>query len=551
MLKKILKTLYLFSLFNIIKAADAPVQIEAKKITIIDLLTNEEFKTTDTSNIELGAKGVNYDNIKDKFGLFKHNGTKDLDEKQKNYEVMLIINDGNEIKDKKVNPTEKLDIYISPKTSIPNNQICIKINNKEYKNEEIKNFINIANKDIFENLKNNPNIETEIIKLLNLENIKNGDKSIKSILTDEGKIKEYYINKLDCVNDEPKFHKKIDEDAINDFKKSILSNGSINIKLKLLKNPINLKYNEINIKEDVKELLEGIKNGKTDIKSNCKAIIEALKDIHNDDTYKIKSKAEAKLNDDTNEITDKTVYEIELSKKCYEIEITAKFNITSKDKNASDFKFINTDIFEKGNTIKFKVDKGTNLIKIKEMLNDKFNLKNIFENSKIIYKDGTKTIDNETSFDINSTIDIDIDTEFDDLVIGKDSVFVNLQIENNIADRDFKSFFTKGYPHIILKDNSYNTLLNEIKKILGTDDISKFKIYKDNDEFTKGKTLNKENINYIIVKIIKVIDNIYKDIDKDHYNDNDNNNDNQNTNGDETDKKNNKKRYSNYPKKTD
>ena len=284
------------------------------------------------TNIDLGEKGVNYDNIKKNFNLFKHNVTKDLNEEQKNYEVMLITNDGNEITDKKsVDPNHSLLIYICPKCTIPDGMIKIKIDNVEYENKEIKNFINISNKDLFKNLKNNLNIETEIIKLLNLENIKNEhNDSINKILTNEGKIKEYYINKLDCVNDEPKFHKKIDEDAIKDFKKSILSNGSINIELKLLKNPINLKYNEINIKEDVKELLEGIKNGKTDIKSNCKAIIEALKDIHNDDTYKIKSKAEAKLNDDTNEITDKTEYIIELSKKCYEIEITAKFNITSK-----------------------------------------------------------------------------------------------------------------------------------------------------------------------------------------------------------------------------
>lgn len=542
--KNIIKTMYLFSLFNIIKGADTSKnEIEADKITIIDLLTNEEFKTTDTSKIDLGGTGIIYENIKEKFDLFENNEKKNLTEEQKNYKVMLIINNGNEIIDEKVDNKKNLDIYISPKTSIANNQICININNEEYKNEEIKNFINKSNKDLFKSLKKeDADIESKIIKLLTLENIKNGDKSINLILTTDEEIKKYYINELVfCVNEKPRNYKTIDENAINDLKNSILSNGSINLELKKLKNPIKLEYDQKNLKENIKELLEGIKNGRTDIDSNCKAIIDALKNIHNDDTYKIYKKAETgtELSNDKNEIKDTTEYKIELSKKCYEIEITAKFNITSKDKDVNNFKFRDTNILGKDNTIKFKVDKGTNLIKLKEILNDKFKLKDVFEKSKIIYKNGTNTINNETSFDDNSTIDINIDVEVNDLVINKNAVIVDLKIENNVAGRDLDSLFNTHYTNIILKNNDYNTLLNEIKKILKTDEISSFKIYKDKDEFKNGKTLSKADINHIIVKIIKVIENIYKDIDND--NNNDNNDDNQNPKNNETNKKNDKK----------
>ena len=178
------------------------------------------------------------------------------------------------------------------------------------------------------------------------------------------------------------------------------------------------------------------------------------------------------------------------------------------------------------------------------MLSNKFKLKNVFENPKIIYKNGANTINNETSFDDNSTIDINIDIEVNDLVIDKNAVIVDLKIENNVAGRDLDSLFNTHYTNIILKNNDYDTLLNEIKKILKTDEISNFKIYKDKDEFTNGKTLNKANINYIIVKIIKVIENIYKDIDNNNNDNNDNNDDNddnQNPKNDEINKKNDKK----------
>ena len=520
--------MYLYFLCNIIKAVDEAkpeiVKIEAKKIIIYDLLTKEVFKTEHTTEIELGKKGVNYDNILIKIDLF--NNTKDgknLSNEQKEYKPMLIINNNREITDKEiVDPSKSLWIYICPKCTILGGMIKIKIDNVEYKNKQIKHFINKINRNKFLKCKD----EKDIISLLCLYNLEyDNNNSIKNILSNEDTIKQYYINNLQFFSDTDKNkYTGLNEDLIREFKENILSGKSIEIELKKYKNKINLTYDEDNLTENIKNLLEGIKNGKTDVESNCKSIIEALKNIQDEGEYKIIKGGVDVSNNDT-EINDNTQYELTLPDKCYEFKITVEFSIKNNLKN--DFKFKYTNKLNKDNKVEILINKNDDIKSIKKKLNEYFQKEDVFYKTEIIYKDHTNTIIDEGKKYINSeTIKVEIPNDIIELVVDKNVISVNLKFENNVKDKEFTSTFPINYPNFILKDNKYNTLVTEIKNILKITDELMFEIY-NNDIKLENNSELKDNSN-IIVKIIKEISNILKDKTVDEEVDNNNNNNNNN-----------------------
>ena len=226
--------------------------IEADKITVIDLMTFKEYKTNEKKpiNIHLTVnKKEDLVSIIDA-NLFKTAEGEVLEStKFNNYEIKMFSQENKY--PVTFDNSKNLNIYISPSRLITKENILIKVDNTNYKNNGdirlayyTKNYVYFKKKEDL--------LEEDIINLLNHKRI---DKPnlITNKITEYTK---YFISSLKIGETELKLiNNTITKDQLFEIRNAILTNKKIELSLDSLKK-VNLEYDTTNLKNNIKTSIE-------------------------------------------------------------------------------------------------------------------------------------------------------------------------------------------------------------------------------------------------------------------------------------------------------
>jgi len=316
--------------------------IEADKITVIDLMTFKEYKTNQKDYIDVGVKGINIVNIINS-KLFKTTNNENLHEinnidKYKvafgKYEDKTAFYLAGKLENK------ICTIFIAESDKLTTGNIEITFNDKKYTSncyirytdsDEKINFFKIAKENISEN---------DILKLLITNELKfNNKDQLLNVIKHEN-IDKYFISSLKIGGTELKLiNNTITKDQLFEIRNAILTNKKIELSLDLLKK-VNLEYDTTNLKNNINTSIE-----KALINFNSGHLITAPKYsdiilyintfIHDKLTDLVEKGTGTSYKSDTNEVDLNKTYTIILDKSCYE-----KPGEPSEDHSENKFHFI-------------------------------------------------------------------------------------------------------------------------------------------------------------------------------------------------------------------
>lgn len=313
--------------------------IEADKITVVDLMTFKEYKTNQKNNITISSKLNNENDLVNIINsdLFKTAEGEKLKSDDLNKYQIKIHSQGTNY-NSPLDISQNVNIYISPSRLITKENILIKVDNNNYKNTGDIRLVGVGKNDIYLKKKEEL-LEEDIINLLNHSKIDDPDQITKKI-TDN---KKYFISSLKIGGTELKLiNNIITKDQLFEIRNAILTNKKIELSLDLLKK-VNLECDTTNLKNNIKTSIERILN-----KYNSGHLItvpkynEIILDINALTTNKLTDLVEKNTTtshkSDNNEVDLNKTFTIILDKSCYEDPSENKFYFAFHFKIADNLK---------------------------------------------------------------------------------------------------------------------------------------------------------------------------------------------------------------------
>ena len=299
--------------------------IEADKITVIDLMTFKEYKTNQKDYIDVGIKGISIVNIINS-KLFKTTNNENLHEinnidKYKvafgKYEDKTAFYLAGKLENK------ICTIFIAESDKLTTGNIEITFNDKKYTSncyirytdsDEKINFFKIAKENISEN---------DILKLLITNELKfNNKDQLLNVIKPEN-IDKYFISSLKIGGTEKTLdNNTITKDQLFEIRNAILTNKKIELSLDLLKK-VNLKYDTTNLRDNIKTSIEMALNkyisGHVITAPTYIEIITYINTLtRNKLTDLVEKGTNTSHNSDTNNVDLNKTYTIILDKSCYQ-----------------------------------------------------------------------------------------------------------------------------------------------------------------------------------------------------------------------------------------
>lgn len=400
--------------------------IEADKITVIDLMTFKEYKTIQKDLININSKIDGENDLTNIINskLFKTAEGEILDSaKFNNYEIKMFSQENKY--PTKFDNSKNLNIYISPSRFVEKNNIIISfIDNSNYSNNKQirltsndKNYIYLKKK---ENL-----TEQDIVILLSTTLIVNDHNNINDKIKTNGDISKFFISSLKIGGTEVKLTNNIiTKDQLFEIRNAILTNKKIELSLDLLKK-VNLECDTTNLKNNIKTSIEIILN-----KYNSGHLItvpkynEIILAINTFTTNKLTDLVEKNTNtsykNNNNEVDLNKTFTIILDKSCYEDPSKNKFYfafdflIADNIKDSTEFA---DDYFKNSNKSGFKNNDYNTIYN--SVINDlkRYN-KNIADNDFEILFNNSKIKSTDT-FSDNSSFTIVIKNKIEGILKDK------------------------------------------------------------------------------------------------------------------------------------